>query len=293
MNDFSLIQNTLFSTAKTYAEADIVITGFPYEGSLSGMKGTFHAPEVIYEYSYNIEEYSPYQKKSIEDINTCVVKSPMIPYDKGNYKKCLDIIYNHADRIINDGKKLLSIGGEHSITFPLFKRHYEKYNGNTALIHFDAHTDLRDKYYSYDDDIMTEYSHASVIKRIYNELNFDNIYQLGIRSGTQEEFEFAEKYLNICPFNTEKMDDYLKKIGKETPIYLSIDLDVLDPKDFGGVGTPEPLGISYKTLHESIMKLKGYNISGIDVVEYSPSQDPSRSSVHTAIHLIRELLLIF
>ncbi len=288
---FDEIKDSLFSVC-SLDESEYVIIGFPYEGTVSGMRGTIKAAEVIYETSLNIESYSPYQDRSIEELKICVLESPLIQFDLANYRECLDIIYDMVDHIKAMGKKILSIGGEHSITFPLFQRHYED-NPDIALIQFDAHTDLRDEYEPWSSNEPTKYSHASVIKRIYNELNITDIYQLGIRSGLKEEFEFANKYLNICPFNTEKLDEYLGKIGKDKPIYLTIDIDVLDPSEFNGVGTPEPLGITYKTLIDDLNKMKGYNIQGIDIVEYSPERDLSRRSAYVMVHLMRELLLIW
>ncbi len=283
--------NTLFSTTGL-DESEYVIIGFPYEGTVSGLKGTVGGAEKIYEMSNNIEEYSPYQQKSIDELKICILNSPLINFTGDNFAECLNSIYNYVDELRNRGKKVLSLGGEHSITFPLFKRHYEEYE-DICLIQFDAHTDLRDEYPPANTKIPTKYSHASVIKRIYNELNFTKIYQLGIRSGTKSEFEFAEKKLHICPFNTTKMSEYLKQIGKDRAIYLTIDLDVLDPSVFPGVGTPEPLGISYETLLNELNKLKDYNIVGVDIVEYSPPQDVSLYSAHIVVHLIRELLLIW
>jgi agmatinase len=290
-HSFDEIKDSLFSLC-SLDESDYIIIGFPYEGTVSGMRGTAKAAEVVYETSINIENYSPYQDRSIEELKLCVLESPLIQFDLANYKECLDIIYDTADHIMSMGKKMLSIGGEHSITFPLFQRHYEE-NSDIALIQFDAHTDLRDEFEPWGSDEPTKYSHASVIKRIYNELNVSDVYQLGIRSGLREEFEFAHEHLNICPFSTEMLDTYLNKIGKDKPIYLTIDTDVLDPSEFNGVGTPEPLGISYKTLLNDLNKLKDYNLQGIDIVEYSPDRDYSRRSAHIMVHLIRELLLIW
>lgn len=293
MNIFNFEPNkdTLFTTSG-FDESEYVIIGYPYEGSLSGIKGTAGGADKIYELSYNIEEYSPYQKRSIEELKICVLNTPKINFTGNNFAECLELIYAYTDELRNRKKKILSIGGEHSITFPLFKRHYEEYR-DIVLFHFDAHTDLRDDYPPAGSEIPTKYSHASVIKRIYNELDFSDVYQLGIRSGTEVEFDFAEKYLNICPFDTSKMNEYLSCIDKARPVYITIDLDVLDPSVFPGVGTPEPLGISYKNLITELNKFKNYNIVGIDIVEYSPPQDISYYSAHTAIHLIRELFLIW
>jgi len=283
--NFKLVEGTLFSIS-SLEDSDYVIIGFPYEATVSGLTGTAKAPKVVYETSQNIEEYSPYQERTIEDLKICVVNDPKIEFTGSNYKECLDVIYNTIKELKAMGKKIISLGGEHSITYALFKPYYEEFK-NIALIHFDAHTDLRDEYHG------TKYSHASVIKLIYNEFNLSEIYQLGIRSGTKDDFEFAKRKLNICPYDTSKMDKYLSQIGRKTPIYITIDVDVIDPSQFMGVGTPEPLGISYKTLLNELNKLKGHNIVGIDIVEYSPTQDPSLSSAHIMVHLIRELLLIW
>ena len=181
------------------------------------------------------------------------------------------------------------IGGEHLVTLPAFKAVYEKYD-DVYVLHFDAHTDLREEYNN------NKNSHATVIKRIWDIIGDNKIFQFGIRSGTKEEFDFALKEKHTY-METHTIDTFWKIVstlgGKN--VYLTIDLDVLDPSIFPGTGTPEPGGVSYRKFEQIFKILKNANINlvGCDIVELSPNYDNSNVSTIVACKILRELSLVY
>ncbi|PAT01515.1 agmatinase [Candidatus Izimaplasma bacterium ZiA1] len=272
----------LLGCDKLYDESEIVVFGAPYDGTTSFKPGTRFAPNAIRLDSDAIETYSPYQNKDLEDMKISDIGDIELSYGEKN--QVLDELYNATKKILNDDKTPFMIGGEHLVTYPAFKAVYEKYP-NCQIIHFDAHTDLRQEFSG------GKFSHASVMKRIHDLIGDNKIYQFGIRSGLKEEFQFAEKHNYIEKFSANTIKDILHLLNNK-PVYITIDLDVLDPSIMPGTGTPEAGGLTFKELHNAILSLKGLNIVGADVVELSPEHDPSKSSNLVATKVIRELLMI-
>jgi len=202
----------------------------------------------------------------------------------GNVEKTLNTIYNSAKKYYTDNKKTLMIGGEHLVTYPTVKACLESYP-NLRVVHFDAHTDLRDSF------LGEEMSHATVLKKIADELGDNRLFQFGIRSGTKKEFQYAKNHQYIEIAGVKTLPDIISKLQGH-PIYITLDVDVLDPSIMSGTGTPEAGGITYKELLEALLVLKDQNIVGADVVELAPDYDNSGVSTATACTLIRELLLL-
>ena len=175
------------------------------------------------------------------------------------------------------------LGGEHLVTLGAVRALMKKYP-NLHILHLDAHTDLRDEY------LGEKLSHASVIRRLWEELGDGRIHQFGIRSGEKVEFEFAEAHMEIHRFNLNGWADALKTLqGK--PVYLTLDLDVLDPSCLPGTGTPEPGGVSFSELLAAVLQLHKVKLVGCDIVELSPHYDQSGASTAVACKLVREILL--
>jgi len=154
------------------------------------------------------------------------------------------------------------------------------------VIHFDAHTDLRDEY------LGNHLSHATVIRRVWDILGDGRIHQFGIRSGERAEWEWArEGHTNLRPFTFEGLASAVEAV-KDRPVYLTIDLDVLDPSAFPGTGTPEAGGVTFVELMKAALRvIRSCNIVACDMVELSPPLDPSGTSTATALKLLREMLL--
>ena len=273
---------TFIACDKDYDKAQTVIFGAPFDGTVSYRPGTRFAPDIIRIDSANIESYSPYLDKDLNDFSITDIGDCDVFF--GNKFKTLDSIYETTKSIVQDGKRPFMFGGEHLVTYPAVKAVYEQYP-NLKVIHIDAHTDLRDTFFG------EELSHATVLKRVHDLVGDKNIYQFGIRSGLKKEFEFAKKHLTIEPFTINTFEEVTKEI-KDMPIYLTLDLDVLDPSIMMGTGTPEAGGLTYKELMQALYTLKDFNIVGLDVVELAPHYDPSGVSTAIASKIIRELLLI-
>ncbi|WP_025270350.1 agmatinase [Hippea sp. KM1] len=263
-------------------KAKTVLVGVPYDGTSTYRPGSRFAPQAIREASYGIESYSPYQDKDLRDIRFYDIGD--MPLSYGDKKLNLNIIELFISKLISKGRRVVSLGGEHLITYPIVKAHAKKYKDLTVL-QLDAHSDLIDSFRG------ETYSHATVMRRCSELVGFENLYQLGIRSMVKEDRLLPLRDVNMGLFDLSKAQEFLERI-KDRPIYLTIDLDVLDPSIFNGTGTPEPGGISYKELIEFIKLLKGKRIVGADIVELSPHYDASGVSSVVAASITKEILLL-
>lgn len=273
---------TFIGCESNYEDASVVLFGAPFDGTTSFRPGTRFASEYIRKDSFGLETYSPYQDKDLEDLNIFDGGDLYFPY--GNTRKVLDIIRDYTKRVLKDGKKPFMIGGEHLVTLPVIESLSDIYK-DLHIIHFDAHTDLRDDYEG------EKLSHATVIKRAHDIVGDGKIFQFGIRSGLKKEFIWAKEHTFLNKFDFTGLAEVIEKI-KDKPVYITIDLDILDPSIFPGTGTPEAGGVSFKELMEAILKIsKLENIVGADIVELSPHYDQSGASTAVACKVLRELVL--
>ena len=261
---------------KDYASSKIVMLGLPFDGTVSYRPGSRFAPEQIRLASWGLEEYSPYFDKHLEDCN--FHDAGDLEFPLGNTVKSLDLIEKNVEDIYKDGKKVFGIGGEHLVTLPEIKA-VSKFYDNLAVIHFDAHTDLREEY------LGEELSHSAVIRHSGNIIEFENLKQIGIRSGMKDEFELMEKY-NTRATKYEDLDSL-----KDKNIFVTVDLDVLDTSIMPGTGTPEVGGLTFNELLGWFKYISKFNIIGADVVELAPDYDSSGASTAVATKVIRELLM--
>ncbi|OGI02633.1 MAG: agmatinase [Candidatus Melainabacteria bacterium GWF2_37_15] len=272
-----LSKNWMAST-DNFNKADIVMVGLPYDGTCCSRPGARFGPADIRLSSIDIETYSPVFKKDLTDIK--FYDAGELEFQFGNREDTLLKIEKAAQETFSHNKKWLGIGGEHLITLPALKACYKKYP-ELSVIHFDAHADLNDTY------LNESLCHSTVIRRTSEFIKSENIAQIGIHSGTKEEYEWIEQHNTLV----KTPDDLLKKV-KNKPVYLTIDLDVLDPSVLPGTGTPEPGGMSFNELIEWFITMQGLNIVGADVVELSPHYDSSKVSSITAAKVIREVLFL-
>ena len=261
--------------------AKIHIFGVPFDSTSSFRSGSRFAPDEIRKFSYNLESYSPVLKKNLFDCDFIDRGDLELPF--GNPSRAISEIADFTEKILSKNAIPFALGGEHLITYGTFRAVTKKYP-DVRLIQFDAHADLRDKY------LGEKLSHATVIRRCAELCGFENLIQIGVRSGTEEEWKTMEEIGSL----TKTPDKFSKKISKTNniPIYLTVDLDILDPSVFPGTGTPEPGGLTYNELMAYLYKLRDLNIVGLDVVELSPPYDPSGISAAVASKIVRELLLI-
>jgi agmatinase len=249
------------------------ILGVPFDSTTTYQPGARFGPLFVREASYNFEKYNLFSNKVL-DTNVCDIGNlEVIP---GNFQKtCL-----HLESVISsmseDGLIPLTIGGEHSISYGVLNALNLQ---DVTILHFDAHMDLRDKY------IGEKYSHATVMRRIHDK-NPSKIIQMGIRSSSQEETEFAQEN-SIDYYTPQEIKDDLNKMEKiigqiDGLIYVTVDMDVMDPAYAPSVGTPTPCGISPQELEKLILQLNGKDIIGFDVVEVSSKSIGDITSVNAA-----------
>ncbi|MBE0700956.1 MAG: agmatinase, partial [Acholeplasmataceae bacterium] len=197
-----------------------------------------------------------------------------------------DIVYKTTKKILDDGKTPMMVGGEHLVSYPVIKAVFEKYP-NLHIIHLDAHTDLRESFFG------RQLSHATFMRHVHKFVGDGKIYQFGIRSGEKPEFEWAnEGHVTMRKFDFEGLDQVVEDL-KDKPVYITIDLDVLDPSVFPGTGTPEPGGMQYKELLWAFDQFEKLNeLVAADFVELSPMLDPSGASTAVAAKTLREMVLL-
>ncbi len=272
---------TFLGFDNSYEESSLVIFGAPFDGTASYRAGSRFAPSAMRAASFSIETYSPYLDRDLEDVR--VFDGGDIEFPFGNTEKVLSMIEEFSDKILSDEKLPLMIGGEHLVTLGAVRSMVKKYP-DLCILHFDAHTDLRDDY------LGEKLSHGTVMRRCHELVGNNRIFQFGIRSGERDEFLWAKKHTRLCKFGFSALSEGVREIGKR-PVYLSIDLDVLDPSEMPGTGTPEAGGVSFLQVLDALGEVRGLNIVGADINELSPEHDTSGISTSLACKLLRELVL--
>jgi agmatinase len=273
--------HTFIACDHEYEDSDIVLFGAPFDGTTSYRPGTRFASAAIRNESYGIETYSPYLDRDLLDRQ--IFDAGDLEFGFGNTERVLNTIEEMTDHILEDGKKPLMVGGEHLVTLGSVRAVAKRYP-ELHIIHFDAHADLREDY------LGEKLSHASVMRRCHDILGDDRIYQFGIRSGDREEFAWAKDHVFTQKFNLDGIEQVVDCLqGK--PVYLTIDLDVLDPSVFPGTGTQEAGGVTFMELIHALNHVFRLNIVAMDMNELSPVYDQSGASTALACKLLRELLL--
>ncbi len=254
--------------------AGIFLLGCPLDATSSFRGGTKFAPESIRRASWTLETYSPYLKQDLDE---------MMFYDAGNLELrpgdllcSLELIETAVAEILQKSKKILALGGEHLVTYPVVKALKKRFR-EIQIVHFDAHCDLRDEYEG------QKLSHATVMKRV-KELGGSEIFQVGIRSGTRREFE------ELLP--VESPASLAARLNRNIPIYVSFDMDVFDPSLAAGVTTPEPGGLMFNEIMQYFSVFVGMNIVGADIVELAPDYDTTFVSSIAASKVAREMLML-
>ena len=264
-----------------YARADIVLHGVPFDGTASYRPGARFGPSAIRNESFGIETFSPYCDADLSDLSIFDAGDLELPF--GDPQQVLRLVEERTEAFLSDGKKPVMLGGEHLITLGAVRAMLRKYP-DLRIMHLDAHADLRPDY------LGEALSHACVIRRVWELVGEGAIHQFGIRSGDREEFAFAQEHTHLRRFDLEGWAETVIALGRQ-PVYLTLDLDVLDPGGFCGTGTPEAGGISFRELVNAMLCLGSANLVGCDVVELSPHYDASGASTAAACKITREILL--
>ena len=253
-----------------YNDSLIAILPAPYEVTTSYGKGTANGPDAILKASHYVEFFDEELNRELcFEKGIASIKKLDFKGKKG--KSALDLIYKNVDALIKDKKYVVTLGGEHSISTAPVKAHFDNFK-NLSVLHFDAHSDLRDSYEG------TKYSHASFAARVA-EFTTD-ITQVGIRAQCKEEYEFV-KEKGIRTFYAHQIRNgvygnswqlnVIKTLKKN--VYITFDVDFLDPSIMTSTGTPEPDGFFWnETIRLFKLLSKSHKVVGFDVVELAPDK---------------------
>ncbi len=273
---------------------DVAIVGVPLDIGTSNRVGTRYGPRQIRSESVLVRPYgmatgaAPFDSFQIADTGDVAVN----PY---NLLKSIDIIEDHFRRLINQASVTVALGGDHTVTLPILRALAARH-GPIALIHVDAHADMNDEMFG------ERITHGTIFRRAIEEglITADKMYQIGLRATgySAEDFDWgrdqgvtvisAEQcwYNSLAPI----MDRIRATLGSEHPVYLSFDIDGLDPSAAPGTGTPEPGGLTSSQGLEIIRGCFGLNLIGCDLVEVAPPYDPTGNTALLASNLVFEML---
>lgn len=267
-----------------FEDAQVVLLGAPFDSTTSNRPGARFGPRAIRQESFGLETYSPWLDLDLTDVHMMDAGDLELPF--GDCQGAKEVIHAGVAEVLGAGKTPFLLGGEHSVSLGAVEAALEKH-ADLFLIHFDAHTDLREDY------LGLRFSHASVIRRCWDLLGDGRIAQFGIRSGLREEFQWAKTHTQLQTFDFTGLDMLVRDLReKGTPVYFTLDLDVLDPGMLPGTGTPEAGGVSYRELMTAVQLVCSTNVVGCDVVELAPMLDSSGVSTATACKVVREMLLM-
>ncbi|MBO8142137.1 MAG: agmatinase [Firmicutes bacterium] len=273
-----------FLGAANDPEARVVLLGAPLDVTVSFRPGTRFGPARIRDVSDGLEEYSPALGRELSETPFFDAGDLDLPF--GDAGTALERIERALARLTACGRLPVVLGGEHLLTLAAVRAAAQTYP-DLAVIQFDAHADLRDDYQG------LHRSHATVMRRVGEVVGFERVFQLGIRSGTREEFAFGRERTRFFPMRVlDALDDVVAAVG-DGPVYLTVDIDVVDPGFAPGTGTPEPGGISPAELFSALYRLRDLRIVGMDVVEVCPPQDAGDITAMLAAKLVREAILCF
>ncbi len=262
----------------TVDEADVVLVGVPFDGTACFRPGARFGPQGIRFWSDVLETYSRIFDADLEDLK--LADAGDLQVLSADWQRASVKIHRAVKEFLQLGAVPILMGGEHLITLPAVEASAELFPG-LVVLHMDAHMDLRDKYEG------LQLSHATVMRRVMEKVGPDSLLQYGIRSGTREEWALSEEKDTLLG-DIKTLPDV---VGNR-PVYLSVDLDILDPSVMPETGAPEPGGISFPQLHEAILACRGLNVIAGDVVEYCPLPGGGGPSGAVAAKVVRELIFL-
>ncbi|MFM7468409.1 MAG: agmatinase [Vampirovibrionales bacterium] len=278
-----------------------VMVGVPYDGTCSYRPGSRFAPSAIREASWGIECYSPHTRTSLEEAHFYDAGEMELPM--GNRDLSLARIKALTQETLAMGKQWFGVGGEHLITLPSVEAYLEQYP-DLAVLHFDAHGDLAQDLFG------EKLSHGSVIRRIADVMEAQNtenhpalrpearIVQVGIRAGTPDQFDWmsqahADNHVwSLETTSPERLAHVMQKL-EGRPVFVTFDVDCLDPSVMPGTGTPEPPGLTFQQVLAWFKVFSHLRVVGMDLVELAPHYDASGASTVASAKLMREMLCSF
>jgi guanidinobutyrase len=276
------------------ANLDVAVVGVPLDIGTSNRVGTRYGPRQIRSESVLVRPYgmatgaAPFDSFQVADTGDVALNT----YDLG---KSIAIIERHYDGLLAHKPRILSLGGDHTITLPILRALFRRH-GPLALVHVDAHADTNDTMFG------ERITHGTIFRRALEEglLVPEKMVQIGLRATgySADDFDWARRqgvrvvpaedcwYRSLVPL----MDEVRQTIGSQTPTYLSFDIDGLDPSVAPGTGTPEPAGLTAAQGLEIIRGCFGLNLVACDLVEVSPPYDTTGNTALLAANLVFEML---
>ena len=262
--------------------ASTALFGAPYASTTSFRPGARFGPGAIRRESWGLESYSPYQDADLLDCRIADLGDLELPF--GDPAPALDANEAQTAALLDGGVRPFLLGGEHLVTLGAVRAAAARHPA-LCIVHFDAHADLRDAY------LGAALSHACVLRRCWELLGDGRIFQFGIRSGDREEFRWGAAHVATRRFDFQGLEETVEALAGR-PVYVTVDLDVLDPSVFPGTGTPEPGGVAFDALRRAVtLVCSRCRVVACDVNELSPHYDPSGSSTAAACKIVREMLL--
>ena len=262
----------------TTEDADVVLIGAPFDGTACFRPGARFGPQGIRFWSDVLETYSRPFDADLDDLRLADSGDIQIP--PADWKSAADRIYGAVQDALEQGAVPILMGGEHLVTLPAVEAAAYAYPG-IVILQLDAHLDLRDNYEG------LKLSHATVMRRVLEKVGPGRLLQFGIRSGTREEWALSEEKDTLL-----KDLDSLPDIVGDRPVYLTVDLDVLDPSIMPETGAPEPGGLSFPDLHHVMLACRDLKVVAGDVVEYCPLPGWGGPSGAVAAKVVRELIFL-
>ncbi len=261
-------------------DAGVAVVGVPLDRTSSHIPGTRFGPDSARIGAENIESFSPYQLRDVAGIRVhdmgnlgFTFETPQAPFD---------MIAKTTRANHQAGRHQLAVGGEHTVT-PAIVRELSRSVPELHVIQFDAHSDLRDEY------LGEKWCHATAMARVLDSIPRERLFQVGIRSF---ENPGEMKLQNVFPFEVlAPIRRICEQVGSR-PVYLTLDVDVLDPGVLPEVQTPQPGGCSYRELAQALAQLTGLKVVGGDIVEYCPKSGCPAAGASVVAELIRELILL-
>jgi len=264
--------------------ADVVLYGIPFEGRVNQRKGAFQGPGEIRRASDLIETYAPHLDADLADL--VLVDAGDVPVPDLAPREALAAVAGELRQVLAAEQRWVLLGGDHTTTAAVVEVAIE-HHPELRVVQFDAHPDLRGEY------LGEAWNYASAMTRVLDRLGADRLYQLGLRTGDREEW-VPPRGTRVFPAWAGSLRDAAASIADELagqPLYVTIDIDVLDPSVAPGTGAPEPGGATVPDLLGALRHLDRARVVGFDLVEVSPRWDPSGRTAITAAALVRDAIL--
>jgi len=260
----------------------VALVGCPLDLTSTYRRGSDKAPQAIRVASDSIETYSPYFDLDLADFPFSDIGD--VDLQGRTLETALTKIRGALAEVLEAKARPLCLGGEHTITLAAVEA-LSASNSDFVVVHADAHSDLREEYEG------NPVNHATVIRRVSELFGVERLIQTGIRAGTREEFAWMREHGTLLQWGPGAEKTLLARIAGR-PVYLTLDLDVLDPACFHATGNPEPGGWFYPDLERLFDALTEVTVLAADIVELNPTLDPSEVGTITAAKIVREVLLM-